>query len=787
MVTVDVDDDVERRIRKPVDLLRFLVGCLALALLVGIGYLAGGAATAIGTGILGAGRRLPGRILDVVGIASTVGVVLLASAIGVIEATRRQYRLLVEAVVTAGVTSGLVVGCDLILHTQAASSLHAALGPGQGATATTPLNPYLAAVVAFGTVLGSIRRGELRRWLGPLIALDVLTTLVNRQTTVLAVLLAVTIGYTVGVAVRYVAGLPSTRPSALEVAAALSAAGTPVTGLRRVRGAPSDTRRYTATTSRGCPLDLTVLDRDQQGAGALYRLYRRARLRSELSRNAPLSLEHALERQALMSYAVDAAGVRTPRLVSCVPVGGEAAVLAHERIDGDTLSTRNGSTTDGELRDVWGLVHRLHAWRIAHRGLTAERLLLCRDGTMALLDPGEGELAAGELTLALDRAQLLVETGLLVGPDRAADVALAQLGAADLGRVLALLQGVVLHRSTRAALRRNRDVLPALRRRLVQAQPGSEPAPVRLERVRLRSVVSLVAGVVGAYLLVGQLASVDLGQVLRSANWWWAAAAAALSAATYLAAGVNLIGFVVERLELATTTLVQVAASFVTLVTPAAVGGVALNVRYLQRSGLTPGAAAGSVGMLQVVAFLIHTTLLLLFAALTGTTGGLHISPPRWVWFVLGALVATAASVVAVPRGRRLLRARLRPTLSQVVPRLVVVAQHPLKLVEGIGGDLVLTFAYIGCLDLCVRALGGSIGFSRAAVVYLTGSALGSAVPTPGGLGAVEAALSAGLTAAGVPGGVAVSSVLLFRLLTFWVPVPVGWVAFQSLQRRQAI
>ena len=63
------------------------------------------------------------------------------------------------------------------------------------------------------------------------------------------------------------------------------------------------------------------------------------------------------------------------------------------------------------------------------------------------------------------------------------------------------------------------------------------------------------------------------------------------------------------------------------------------------------------------------------------------------------------------------------------------------------------------------------------AVVYLTGSAIGSILPTPGGLGGVEAALTAGLTAAGLPGAVAVSAVLLFRLLTFWLPVPFGWAA----------
>jgi uncharacterized protein (TIRG00374 family) len=91
------------------------------------------------------------------------------------------------------------------------------------------------------------------------------------------------------------------------------------------------------------------------------------------------------------------------------------------------------------------------------------------------------------------------------------------------------------------------------------------------------------------------------------------------------------------------------------------------------------------------------------------------------------------------------------------------------------------------CLYASIRAFGGSLSIASIAVVYLAGSALGSAAPTPGGLGAVEAALSAGLTAAGLPGSTAVSSVLLFRLVTFWLPVLPGWLCFSALQRRGAI
>jgi len=249
-------------------------------------------------------------------------------------------------------------------------------------------------------------------------------------------------------------------------------------------------------------------------------------------------------------------------------------------------------------------------------------------------------------------------------------------------------------------------------------------------------------------------------------------------------AALSLSGFVAERLNFLRTLLVQLAGSFVTLVTPAAVGGAALNVRYLQRRKIPAPVAVASVGVSQVVAFVLHILLLVVFAAIAGTGTQSPITPPTWAYFVLAGLVVLAGAVLAVPAGRRLVRARLSPTFGQVLPRLLEVAQHPRKLAGGIGGALLLSLAYILCLAACVAAFGRSVPFTKIGFVYLTGSAIGSIIPTPGGLGAVEAALTAGLTAAGVHGGIAVSAVLLFRLLTFWLPVPVGWAAMGYLERQ---
>jgi Lysylphosphatidylglycerol synthase TM region len=300
-----------------------------------------------------------------------------------------------------------------------------------------------------------------------------------------------------------------------------------------------------------------------------------------------------------------------------------------------------------------------------------------------LLDPGDGDVAASDLQIRLDTAQLLAELALVAGPDRAAGLAVEKMSADDLVAVVSLLQPVALSRPTRKALRRRRDVLPALRKRLLAAVPGGEVTPVRLERIRPRIVLTLVAAVAAVYLLAGELGRASLGSVLHKADWRWGIAGLALSAATYVGATESLRGFVPGRLSFRLTLLVQLASSFVTLVTPAAVGGATLNIRYLQRQKIPAAAAAASVGVAQVVAFVLHVLLILVFAAIAGSSATEPVHPPRWTWFVLAGLVLIALVVLAIPAGRRVLRARLSPMLGQVLPQLLEVAQHPAKLAQG--------------------------------------------------------------------------------------------------------
>ena len=723
-----------------------------------------------------------------------IALYILPAALAVQLLARRQFRRLAESVATGALAAAVTAVVNELLSREPASRLYDAITmarPGTSPVAShiPALDPALAGLVAYATMVGLVGRPAWRNALWVAVGVYSVVHVGVLHTPLLTLLITVIAGRAIGLAVRYFAGSTSERPGALAIASALRATDLPVRAIRRVRlngtGA-AGSRHYAVTTTDGA-LDIVVFDRDQQAAGLFYRIYRSVRLLGPVSRSAPVSVDRVVERRALLSYAAEDAGVPTPRLRALVRVGPEAAVLAYEHHDGTTLARRNPGCSDEELGRIWDAVGRLHARKVTHRALTADRILLTGDGQAVLLDPGDGDVAASDLQIRLDVAQLVAELALYVGPDRAASSALEQGSANELVAVVPLLQPVVLARSTRKALRRHKAVLPTLRKLLLAAVPGVEVAPVRLERIRLRTLVTMVAGAAAVYLLAGELARASLGSTLRQVNWQWGIVALALSASTYVGATISLSGFVAARLSFLRTLLVQVAGSFITLVTPAAVGGAALNIRYLQRRKIPAAVAAASVGVAQVVAFVLHIALIVIFATIAGSSAGEHIQPPRWAWFVLAGLVVLALAVFAIPAGRRELRARVSPMLGQVLPRLLDVAQQPRKLALGIGGAMLLSLSYILCLAACVAAFGRSVPLASIAVVYLTGSAIGSILPTPGGLGGVEAALTAGLTAAGLPGAVAVSAVLLFRLLTFWLPVPFGWAAMSYLEREQAL
>ncbi|MFG2535520.1 lysylphosphatidylglycerol synthase domain-containing protein [Streptomyces sp. NPDC048511] len=846
------------RVHRPSDLLRLLIGVLAIALLFSVAAFAQGTTTGLEDDISKGTDQAPDLLIKLAGLVSSIAVLLVPVAFAIERLVKRDGLRIADGVLAAVLAHGVTLATDLWVARSASGTIRDALTqPQPGDALTDPVHGYLAPVIAYMTAVGMARRPRWRVVLWVVLLLDAFAMLVGGYTTPFSIVLTVLIGWTVAYGTLYAVGSPNVRPTGQHLMAGLRHVGFRPVAAMRTEDAPDNIdqsdrgRRYLVTLEDGPPLDVTVVDREQQAQGFFYRVWRRLTLRSITQRRSILSLRQALEQEALLAYAAIAAGANAPKLIATSELGPDAVMLVYEHIGGRSLDAmEDEEITDDLVRGAWRQVQALQSRRIAHRRLTGDAILVDDSGKVFVTDLRGGEIAAGDLVLRMDVAQLLTTTGLRVGAERAVEGALAVLGPDAVADCLPLLQPIALSRSTRATLRRlarersqrereavleasqaakqskteeqgsaagdrkavrkslrtekqaekraiddaleearEEDMLAQIRRQVLLIRPQAPVEPVRLERIKPRTLFSFIAGSIAAYFLISQVTEADFGTVVEQAEWGWVAAALGFSALSYVAAAMSLLGFVPERVAFGKTVLAQVAGSFVKIVAPAAVGGVALNTRFLQRAGVRPGLAVASVGASQLFGLGCHILLLALFGYLTGTEKTPDsLTPSRTVIAGLLTVAVLVLVVTAIPFLRKFVVTRVRSLFAGVVPRMLDVVQRPQKLVTGIGGMLLLTGLFVLCLDASIRAFSGpdvpQLSYASIAVVFLAGNALGSAAPTPGGMGAVEGALTLGLIAVGLPKEVAAPAVLLYRVMTLWLPVLPGWICFNQLTRK---
>jgi uncharacterized membrane protein YbhN (UPF0104 family) len=781
-----IEPPIPDRVRRPADAIRLAVVTLLLVLGFVFADLAVGTRGAVEQDLAQATGGLPRILLTLLAWLSGLGAVLLPIAVGADLLVRRRPLQLVQALGAAVVGGVLVIICVGLVTSGHGGFLTDVLSRPTSTGHSPPLDIVVVSMIALLTVADIAGR----KWISPLatavVAATVLTTFLSGLVTLTALICSLLLGWLVGLAFRVGFGAVSTRPPGVDVARVLLDTGVPLERLRLVDANAAGDRRYAGTTESGS-VDVHVIDRDTFGLASGRRLLRAVRLRSGFSRPPAVTLRAELEHRTLMGLLLADAGVHAPRPVAVSEVGPFAAVIAYVEPQGVTLAELD-DLDDEQLAQVWRLVQTLHRRRIAHRGLSRRAVLIDAEGRVGLKSLGAGDLAADDITLRIDLAQLLTSVAIVVGPERAVSSAVDALGKETVVRAVPVLQSVALTPDTRSALKGRKGLLGALRDELMALRPSTaEVAPVELRRVTLRSVITLIGGVVAGYLVLTQLAQVDLGTVIRTAQWEWALVLVVFAAATFAGASIALAGAVSIHLRFIRTYMTQLAVAFSGLVAPAAVGNIALNTRYLQTSGLAPAVAGASVGVAQVAQFCSYFVLLVVAGVLAGTGPAVSFSPSPILVAAILAVVIVAIGLLAVPRVRAVITDRVMPQIRSAVPQVLAIFQHPKKVAQLLGGALLLDLSFVASLVCATRAFGSDAPIPAVAVVYFAGAIIGSAVPTPGGLGGIEAAMSAGLIAIGVPGGTAVSAVLLYRLATYWLKIPFGWFSLNRLQSLGAI
>jgi uncharacterized membrane protein YbhN (UPF0104 family) len=154
--------------------------------------------------------------------------------------------------------------------------------------------------------------------------------------------------------------------------------------------------------------------------------------------------------------------------------------------------------------------------------------------------------------------------------------------------------------------------------------------------------------------------------------------------------------------------------------------------------------------------------------------------PDRRLLIALGiALVVTAGAILAVPR----LRARVLPGVRTALRGLWNVARVRRKRLEVFGGGVASELLYAISLGATCLAYGVHLDLGELVFVNTSAAVLSGLVPVPGGIGAAEAALSAGLIATGVDESTAFAIAVTKRLCTFYLPPIWGYFSLRWLAR----
>lgn len=643
---------------------------------------------------------------------------------------------------------------------------------------------WIGMLAAVLTVSGPWLPARWRRWWWTLLLAFVPIHLVVSAIVPARALLGLAVGWFVGALVVLVVGTPALEVPLDGAVRALARRGFLVSSLTVIRPAGPGPLVLSAQSDDFAVIEL--YGPHQRSGGALRQLWRKLRLRG--TETAPLhaSMSRAVEHRALMAIAIGEADVANTSTVAVASLERGWTLYAHKPVRGKPI-TECATTTP--VASVWESLRRLHDQQISHGDLRGKEITV-DDGAVLFGGYGSAEYGATDAQLQSDIAQLLVTTSSLYDPQSAVAAAIDTFG-----------KDTVLTASRRltktAVPKRIRDSVPDAKaviadsRAEVKRQTGADQIQAetitRFTRSQLIQLVLLVALVYVAYPFISTVPT--FFSELKTANWWWALLGLAVSALTYVGAAAALWACTDGSVSFVKLSIMQVANTFAATTTPAGVGGLALSTRFLQKGGLSAIRATTAVALQQSVQVIVHVVLLIIFTTAAGAGTDLsHFVPRATVFYLIaGVALGIVGTFLFVPTLRRWLATAVRPKLKEVTTDLVELAREPWRLGLIVLGCAGTTLGAALALWASVGAFGGDTTFVTVTVVTMVGGTLASAAPTPGGVGAVEAALIGGLAAFGVPAAVGVPSVLLYRVLTCWLPVFIGWPVMRWLTNNEMI
>ena len=354
--------------------------------------------------------------------------------------------------------------------------------------------------------------------------------------------------------------------------------------------------------------------------------------------------------------------------------------------------------------------------------------------------------------------------------------------------MLPLLQTASLNAQLRHRVRKEKLKIGDLRKETASALGTVSPPLEQLTRVTWTNV--LMVGFVGlaVYTIIGGLADVGfdtIASALSDARWGLVLIALILAGATNYTDASAVAAVSPKPIPIGVTTVEQLRNRSVNMAVPSAAGRVATNARYFQKFGISPVTSTATGAITGLVGFVAQTVLMVV-TVLAGS-GSIDLSSLqgggkvlRLVGLAVAIFVGAILVVSVVPTWRSWAWSKVRAPLKQIGNALQVV-KDPKITMKALAGSLGTEILYGAALAICVLAVGGSLSLGEAIFINVAVSLFAGLMPIPGGVGVTEAGMTAGLAAVGVPSDVAVSAVLTYRLISYYLPPLWGYACLRWL------
>ncbi len=586
---------------------------------------------------------------------------------------------------------------------------------------------------------------------------------------------------------RYVFGTSAGLPSTTRIRHGLSDLGVEMDSVEYFDKQPEGSIALSGTSVDGKPLFVNVLGRDSWSARRWTRLWKEAWYQDQGAQYGS-DRRQQVEHESLALLLADQNGVSVPGLETVGMTSLDDAMMVTDLFDHTLADVSLDDIDDDVLDALWTEVHKLHRAGVSHGSIDAVHFWFDSAGALELMGFADAAIRPTGDQIHQDVAAMLVMTTMGVGADRAIASARRNVGDDALKEMLPLLQTAALNGRLRHNVKQQKLKLKDLRKQTAAALDVKVPEPTQLTRVTWKSVLMLVFVGFAVYTIIGGLADVGFDTIwntLVDARWSLILLGLFFAAATNWSDAVALGAVSPKPVPVGVTTVEQFAIGFVNIAVPSAAGRIATNARYFEKFGIsavtstTTGAITGFLGFIAQAVLVILTIVIgagsIDFSEMQGGGSVLRLLGMAVVIFIGAAIV-----VALVPKWRHWAEDKLRKPLAQIGDAFKIL-KNPKSAALGFGGALGTEILYGAGFAMCVLAVGGSISLGEAIFINVTVSLFAGLMPIPGGVGVAEAGMTAGLTAIGVDPDVAVSGVLIYRLVSYYLPPLWGYVSLRWL------